>query len=306
MTINPSRLPFLLAIARHGGVLAAADVLRVTPSAVSQQLSRLEDEVGRALVERTPRGTTMTAAGRELVELAENVEREVNEAEQRLLAGDADPKGRVRIGGFQSFFRAVLAPSLPRWRSELFHVEFDLREGTRTDLMRSLRAADLDVVVVEYDTAETVPALGTGIQEVPLMDDPWKLVVPSGTVAAGEVVDLERLRVPWLGVEASAATFQAVRRVRTALRDSTSAHTYEEDATALALVSAGEGVTLLPGLALHGSLPEGVDVIDVPGLGARRLAVRHRSNRREPSDAVRAAVAFLRDVSAAFQGAQTG
>ncbi|WOF24038.1 LysR family transcriptional regulator [Microbacterium betulae] len=304
MSINPSRLPFLLAIARHGGVLAAAEALHVTPSAVSQQLARLEDEVGRPLVERTPRGTTMTGAGRELVELAENVEREVNEAEQRLVAGDADPRGRVRIGGFQSFFCAVLVPALPRWRNELFHVEVDLREGTRAQLLRSLRAAELDVVVVEYDASEPVPALGSGVHEVPLMDDPWKLVVPAGTVAAGEVVELERLRAPWLGVESSAATLDAVRRVRTSLRGSTSAHTYGEYATALALVAAGEGVTLLPSLALQGPLPDGVDVVDVPGLGARRLAVRHRSNRREPGPAVRAAVGFLRDVSAAFQASQ--
>lgn len=48
MRIDPRRLRFLLAISREGGVLAAADELGVTPSAVSQQLARLEAETGCA------------------------------------------------------------------------------------------------------------------------------------------------------------------------------------------------------------------------------------------------------------------
>ncbi|WP_293780086.1 LysR family transcriptional regulator [uncultured Aeromicrobium sp.] len=305
MRIQPSRLPFFLAIARTGGVLAAADALHVTPSAVSQQLTRLEAEVGQPLVERTPRGVTLTPAGRELAELAENIEREINETELRLASGGDDPTGVVRLGGFQTFFSSVLAPALPRWREELYGVELQIHEGPRTELLRALRAADLEIAIVEYDAAETAPALGPAIREIPLLDDPWKLVAPAGTLAATELVELERLRTPWLGVVASAATSQAVHRVRTSLRQSTSVHTYAEYPTALALVAAGEGMTILPSLALQGPLPEGVEVADVPGLGARRLALRHRTGRRGPSPAVTAAISFLRDISASFQADPT-
>lgn len=305
MRIQPSRLPFFLAIARNGGVLAAADALHVTPSAVSQQLARLESEVGQALVERTPRGVTLTAAGRELVELAENIEREINETELRLAAGGQDPTGVVRLGGFQSFLSSLLAPALPRWREELFGVDIQIHEGTRTELLRALRAADLDIVIVEYDSSEPAPALGPATREIPLLDDPWKLVAPAGALVATELVELERLRTPWLGVEVSAATAEAVRRVRTPLGQPTAAHTYGEYPTALALVAAGEGVTLLPSLALQGTLPEGVEIADVPGLGARRLALRHRTGRRGPSPAVNAAIDFIRDISASFQADPT-
>ena len=56
----PRRLRVLLAVARTGGVLAAADELGITPSAVSQQLNKLEDETGHALVVRTPKGSVLT------------------------------------------------------------------------------------------------------------------------------------------------------------------------------------------------------------------------------------------------------
>src|SRR5690606_34780667 len=98
MRINVARLQYFLQISRSGGVLAAADVLGLTPSAVSQQLARLEAEVGVPLVERSPRGIVPTAAGRELIELAENVEREVNEAALRVGAVSDLPSGRVRFG----------------------------------------------------------------------------------------------------------------------------------------------------------------------------------------------------------------
>jgi molybdate transport repressor ModE-like protein len=79
MLIDPRRLRFLLAVARSGGVLAAADDLDVTPSAVSQQLAKLESEIGRSLVRRTPTGTVLTDAGRLLVEAAEDIERMLRE-----------------------------------------------------------------------------------------------------------------------------------------------------------------------------------------------------------------------------------
>ena len=53
MDIDPRRLPFLLSVAREGGIVAAADILMVSPSAVSQQIQKLEEEVGLTLVERT-------------------------------------------------------------------------------------------------------------------------------------------------------------------------------------------------------------------------------------------------------------
>ncbi|MBY0689071.1 LysR family transcriptional regulator [Microbacterium marinilacus] len=301
MSLSPSRLPYFLAIARHGGVLAAADALRVSPSAVSQQLSRLEAEVGHALVERTPRGVVLTPAGREIVELAETIEREIDDAEHRIAATAEDAVGIVRLGGFQTFLTAVLAPALPRWRAELPAVSVEITEGTRGTLLRALRSGDLDLVVVEYDAAEAAPALGAGVREIPLLDDPWRLVAPAGSFAAMEHVELERLRVPWLGVEASAATFEAVRRVRAPLAGSTEAHTYGDLSTALALVAAGEGMTLLPQLALQGALPEGLEVADVPGLGARRLALRHRLGRHGPTPAIQAAIDFLRASAASFQ-----
>lgn len=298
MRINVGRLPYLLQIARNGGVLAAADAMRLSPSAVSQQLARLEAEVGVPLVERSPRGIVPTAAGRELIELAENVEREVNEAALRVGAASELPSGRIRFGAFQSFISGVLAPALPRWRSELSGVHLEVVEAEQSDLLRGLRSADLDVIAVEFDASVDPPPLGPGVREVALLDDPWVLIAPAGTQAAMGVVELERLRVPWLEVDGSAGGMRAVKRVRRNLPESTIAsHRYSSHLTALALIAAGEGVTLMPQLAVRDLAPEGVEAHELPGLGARRIALRYREGRR-PNAAVSAAVEFMRAATA--------
>jgi molybdate transport repressor ModE-like protein len=298
--IDPRRLRFLLAVGRTGGVLAAADELGVSPSAVSQQLTRLEQEVGRDLVERTPRGAVLTAAGHALAETAEEVERALEDARARLSGEDSDPVGSVHLGAFQTFLVTVLLPHLPQWRSRFGRVHLDIVESDRDTLLRLLRSNELDLAVIELDAGEPTRALPRGVRETPLLDEPWKLVVPTGTViggAVGDVVDLSRLSLPWLGAETSAASWQAVRRVRRSLGVRTPpVHTFANFQSAVALVAAGEGFTLLPSLALHLQHLEGVDVLDVPGLGTRRIVLRQRDT--GDVEAVEAVATLIRESAA--------
>ncbi len=300
MQIDPRRLRFLLAVARAGGVLAAADELGISASAVSQQLARLETEVGRPLLERTPRGAVLTGAGHALAETAEEVERSLEAAVARLGAEDSDPVGSAHLGTFQTFLVTVLLPQLPEWRERFPRVHLDVLESDRETMLRSLRSGDLDLAVVEFDVGEPSRPLSRGTRETPLLDEPWKLVVPTGALIGGDVVDLERLALPWLGVETSAASWQAVRRVRRSLGVTRPpVHRFENTQTALAMVAAGEGFTLLPSLAVHVARPPGVDVLDVPGLGTRRIVLRHHEAAAQ-SEAVEAVAGLVKDAAASL------
>jgi molybdate transport repressor ModE-like protein len=304
--LDPRRLRFLLAVARYGGVLAAADELGVTASAVSQQLGKLEQETGRVLLQRTPTGSVLTPAGLALAEAAEDVERALALARSRLEQDDATVSGTVRIGGFQSFLANVLSPALPDWRSRYPALRIETWEAEEGELLSALRAGGLDGVVVELDAGESYsPPRGTA--DVPLLDEPWKLVVPAGALLAADVVDLSRLGLPWLGVAPSAAGAQAIRRVRRLLGgDSSSVHTYFSFQNALALVAAGEGVTLVPALALEGVRVDGVDELDIPGLGMRRVALRHLTRTRGASPSLDTTTALIREASAAFSYDSSG
>lgn len=298
MEIDPRRLQFLLAVARYGGVLAAADELHVTASAVSQQIARLEREAGQALITRTTTGSVLTPAGLTLAEAAEDVERALAVARARLLQDEAGVTGTVRIGGFQSFLTTVLSPALPAWRERHPGLQIGTVEAEEDELLRGLRAGHLDGIAVELD-AGTDTGAPRGTTDVPLLDEPWKLVVPSGALLNTDVVDFGRMALPWLGVDPTAANAKAVGRVQKDLGGETSgAHTFYSFENALALVAAGEGVTLVPALALERLSTAGVDVLDVPGLGMRRIVLR--TLRRGRSPVLDTVVGLIREASASY------
>lgn len=301
MDIDPRRLRVLLAIARTGGVLAAADELGISPSAVSQQLTKLEDETGHALVVRTPKGSVLTPAGLAVAEAGEEIERALNVARARI-EGGATVAGIVRVGGFTSFVRTVVIPRLPEWRTQYPQLQIRIVEDDFPDLMRLLRQRQLDAVVVELDsTTAEQRSLSAGIIEEPLLDEPWKLVVPSGALLTTENIDLARLPLPWLGVDPTAANAAVLGRLRQSTgAQMESAHQYQETLTALALVAAGEGIAIVPTLALSGVAHDGVDVLDVPGLGTRRIVLRRFDRRRSTSTPMDTVARLLRESAAAF------
>ena len=306
MKLEPGRLRFLLAVARYGGVLAAADELAVTASAVSQQIAKLERETGHTLLRRVPSGSVLTPAGLALAEAAEDVERALGVARSRLEEAAAEVSGSFRIGGFQSFLATVLAPALPEWRIRYPALRFGTVEADEADLMRDLRTGVLDAIAVELDSGESyTPPRGT--TDVPLLDEPWKLVVPTGALLASDVVDLSRLGMPWIGLDPTAASAKAMQRVRRELGgEESSQHSFFSYQNALALVAAGEGVTLAPALALETLPTDGVDLVDVPGLGMRRVVLRHLTRRRTASPTLATATGLIREAAAAFSYESSG
>lgn len=301
MEIDPRRLRVLLAIARTGGVLAAADELGITPSAASQQLNKLEDETGHDLVVRTPKGSVLTPAGLAMAEAAEEIEHALNVARSRM-EGGAELTGIVRLGGFTSFLRTMVIPRLPEWRVQYPQLQIRIVEDDLPALMRLLRQRELDAVVAELDsmTAEQ-RSLPAGMSEEPLLDEPWKLVVPSAALLDTENIDLARLPLPWLGVEATAANASVIGRLRRATGAQVeTVHQYQETLTALALVAAGEGVAVVPALALSGVVHDGVDILDVPGLGTRRIVLRRFGRRRSMSMPADTIARLLRESVATF------
>lgn len=295
MSIDPRRLRFLLAVARAGGVLAAADVLHMTPSAVSQQIAHLERETGCTLMTRTSQGSALTAEGLVLAEAAQEIERTLLEARTRLDRGAIELQGAVRIGGFQSFLSVVIAPALAGWKRDLPGIHFEVVEADRDVLLRSLKAGELDAAVIEFDAGEPPKPLPSGVTEIPLTDEPWKLVVPAGTLLT-DTAELGRIKLPWLGVGPSDASAQALLRLRrVAGIDQPTIHRYFATQTALALVAAGEGMAVIPTLALHGLSLEGVETLDVPGLGARRIVLRSYFRGKQAHRLLAPVTALIRD-----------
>src|SRR2546421_6800633 len=110
--LNVGRLRVLKEVAYRGSFSAAADALSYTQSAVSQQVAALEAETGLALVERHPRGVTLTAAGQTLVVHAEGILARLEAADAALSSIAGLRGGRVRMASFPTAGGALMPPSI--------------------------------------------------------------------------------------------------------------------------------------------------------------------------------------------------
>src|SRR5690625_2724346 len=310
MEIDPRRLAVLLAVHRSGGVLAGADQLHLTPSAVSQQIALLEAETGVRVLDRHPSGATLTAAGRVLADAAERIEAELAGARRLGAAHAAAVAGRGMVGDCQTAICASSVPPLGILTESMPWVHIMLREVDAHVGQRALRSGELDLLVLEHDLAHHPPA-PRGTRDVPFLDEPWQAVLPDTVPTPTTLVDLNQYT--WLGVRPGGAASRAIHRVTPELGTQPStAHQYDDYDVAIAMVAAGFGITMLPWLATQRHMPTGVQVVAVPGLGHRRLVVRHRIARQDPRpellavlDAIVAAAANLDlDVPAAPSAAE--
>lgn len=271
--------------------MAAADLLHLTPSAISQQIAKLEAEEGVEVLHRGPRGVTLTAVGLMLAEAAERIESELVEARKQIATIGPDVSGRVTIGAFQTVTRSVVAPMLVELAETAPGLEIDVHEVETDDANRGLRSGEYDIAIVEHDSSAERP-VPRGFREVPLLDEPWRIAVPTSMATPTSLQDLTD--AVWIGSEKTTAAARALSRVvdlaKPARSTLHSTYSYE---VAIALVAAGQGVALLPALALEHADVAGVDVVAIAGLGMRHIAARHRANRHEPTPAVTAVIDAL-------------
>lgn len=299
MDCDPRRLTVLAAVARTGGVQAAGTALHVTPSAVSQQIAKLEREAGVSLMLHGRRHLVLTAAGIALAQRGERIAAELAGVQHDLARLTQQVGGPVTLVAFPTAVAAIVGPTAARVRLELPAVELRVVETAEEPATERLRNGTVDLVVVERDSSRRRP-VPKGLREVALLDDPFMVMLPTTWPAPRGVRDLADLH--WVAGPAGSATRSALDGLaRAGGWRPRVVHEALEFPAVHALVGAELGAALVPRLALPdpgAAVAERVVAVPLPGLGSRRLVARHRTGRREPSPAVQAVLAILVDVAA--------
>jgi LysR family transcriptional regulator for metE and metH len=135
------------ATVRHGSVTAAARELLVTPPAITAQLKSLEDLVGSPLYDRASEGFAPTAIGRAILQLAEDVELLVGQAQQRCRALAAGSTGTVRLATV-STAKYIVPAIVARFRARHPDISVQLVVGNREDIVRGLERNHYDVLIM--------------------------------------------------------------------------------------------------------------------------------------------------------------
>jgi DNA-binding transcriptional LysR family regulator len=150
---DPRLLRAFVAIADTGSFTQAAERLHLTQSTISQQLGRLEDAVGRALIDRAARPAQPTTAGERLLGHARRILALQQEAETLL----ADPAGTasIRIGVPEDIVTAAMATVFARFSRQHREVRLDVTAGLSRDLTKRYRDGEFDIVVVKESAASS-------------------------------------------------------------------------------------------------------------------------------------------------------
>lgn len=301
--LNLERLRTLDAVARHGSVSGAAEGLHITTSAVSQQLAKLEREVGQQLLAKHGRGVRLTDAGRLLAEHAGRILSQVQLAQSDLEAQRGRVAGELRLSAFPTAARGLFPAALAALRAEHPALRTRSCELEPEAGIRGVVRGDLDLAVV-LDWYNKPMPLPDGLVKASVLDDPADVALPAGHPLAGRAeVDLgEFAEDEWITWgEGEFCHEWLMYTLRSRGIEPIVGHRAGETHTQLGLVAAGLGVCIAPLLGRH-PVPEGVVTVPLRQRVRRHVYVVWRADAdRRPS--IRAAVEALRTAAERVEGA---
>lgn len=166
-----------LALAAAGNMTRAAAALSLTQPAVSGQLARLEGELGTALFDRTPRGMSLTEAGRAFRLHVEQSLASLEEGRLALAELRGLERGALRIGGGATATTYLLPPLLGRFHGRYPGIRLFVREQGSKAVVEAVVAGELDLGVV---TLPVTPPEGVRLEREPWITDELLLIVPPG------------------------------------------------------------------------------------------------------------------------------
>ncbi|HWM11303.1 MAG TPA: LysR family transcriptional regulator [Solirubrobacteraceae bacterium] len=179
------QLEYFVAVARHRHFGRAADAVYVSQPALSQQVRRLEAELGLALLRRTSRGVELTPAGAELLERAESILADAANARAAMDEHAGVVRGTVRVAATPAD-----SPGLPEAIAG-FHrdhpgVRIALRHASAAEALELTRSGAVDLAVL------SLAGDATGLTVAPISDEPLRLITapddpPAGTVALADL-----------------------------------------------------------------------------------------------------------------------
>lgn len=273
------RLHLLREVSRFGSLTSAATALSFTTSAVSQQIAKLEHEVGVALIDRHPRGVVLTDAGQALLRYADDIDRTIEAARAEMGEFAGLRRGQLRMGTFPTVGASLMPDVVLAFRASHPEIAVTVVSARRDGLLERLRRRDIELTLLWDYPWERIE--DEDLSLIRLMNDPTMLLVPNDhPVAARRSVRIDMLRDQEWIVRDEHPVADVLSRVCHDAgfepRIAFAANDYQETQ---GMVAAGIGIALAPQLALSALRP---DIIAVPLTGSptRRILLAHLANRR--------------------------
>ena len=241
--MDTRQLRTLLAIVQHGGFAKAAEAVHITPSAVSQQIQALEQELDATLFERSSRPPSLTPQGLQVVEMATNILRMVTETRTDLSGNQVN--GTLLLGSVRTSALGVLPRAIMKMRTTYPQLKINLRVGNSSSLIAEVAAGRLDAAVVAENMS--IPQL---IRWSPFLREPLWVVAPKDLASDDPVAMLRTL--PFVRFQSPVPLAGLIdtelARLQIATQDIAE---MDSIASIINCVAEGMGISIVPDIALR-------------------------------------------------------
>ena len=183
------QLRYFVAVADEGSFSRAAAKVRVAQPSLSQQIRKLEAEVGQPLFDRLPRSVVLTEAGRCLIDYARQILASIGDARRSIDELKDEVSGRLAVGAIPTIAPYILPELVGKFQKHYPEVSLEIVEDVTDGITRRVEAGELDVALAS--TSQQSPTL----RRESLGNEPLLALVPEGhPLAKKTLVELDDLK----------------------------------------------------------------------------------------------------------------
>lgn len=254
-------------VADIGSFHKAADILGLTPSAISHTISNMETELGFSVLTRSKSGITLTNYGEHLLPYVNAVLNSDESLQQIIAEMNGLKTGRVKIGVFSSVCTTWLPDILSSFQQKYEGIQIEVYQGTYDDVADWIKTGVVDLGFLSVSSAKDIPI-------EPLYKDPLLCVLPKGSrkKSAPKHIDIEEMRSLQFVTQRESTDADIQNFLKENKLSIQSNYHVVDDLSTVRLVEKGFGICLMPELVMQ-DIPYEVDTYPIKPAACRIIGI---------------------------------
>lgn len=252
-------------VADIGSFHKAADILGLTPSAISHAIASMESELGFSVLTRSKNGVTLTNYGEHLLPYVNAVLNSDESLRQFIAETNGLKAGKVKIGVFSSVCTNWLPEIMSSFEKKYPEVEIEVFQGSYDEVAFWIKNGVVDLGFLSVSSAKDIPI-------EPLYNDPLVCVLPKGTKTEGEYMEVDDMRDYSFVTQRESTDADIQSFLKEHNLSVQSNYHVVDDLSTVRLVEKGFGICLMPQLCMN-DIPYDVDVFPIRGNPCRIIGI---------------------------------
>ncbi len=254
-------------VTEQGSFRKAAEILGLTPSAISHTISAMESELGSAVLNRSKNGVTLTNYGEQIFPYVNAVLNSDESLKQVIAEMDGLKKGKVKIGCFSSICTNWLPDIIHSFEKQYPDIIIEVFQGSYDDVSYWLKNGIVDIGFSSASSAGDIPIES-------LYKEPLLCVFPKGKGPDDKTlpIKIETLKKQKFVAQRETTDADIQRFFKSNNLNIQSAYHVVDDMSAIALVANGFGIAIMPELVMN-DMPYDVDTYSIEGNAYRTIGI---------------------------------